>query len=159
MKKWFWVMISMGCAVALFFGCNTVTNLDNDPAFKPMIGKVLMTKKDLVVMDMKGSKKVLALDLPGTAGVPELKDIPAQLPADYYDAVVHGVFPAGSTIQIVHIEHMKSFEFSFTDFYAIAISEGKFKGQKVDIGQLTHQLTRIPTFDAEYVEEVPAPTE
>ncbi len=154
MKKWLWVIISMGCVAGLF-GCKTVTNMDDAPAFKPMIGKVLRTKKDLVVMDFKGSKKTLALAQPETSGVPALKDIPGQLPAEYYDAVVHGVFPAGGTVQIVHIEYVKTFEFSFTDFYAIVTSEGEFKGQRVDIGGLTNQSTPVPTFDMEYVEEIP----
>jgi len=158
MKKWVWmiILILMGFTVTII-GCKSVKNLDDDPTFKPMIGKVLRTKKDLVVIDFRGSKKTLALVMPGASGVPETKEIPQQLPADYYDATIYGVFLAGSTVQIVHIEYVKTFEFSFTDFYAIVTSEGDFKGKKLDIGAMTNQNTRVPTFDTQYVEEISLP--
>lgn len=154
MKKWVWAFILMAC-VTTIFGCKSVTNLDNDPSFKPIIGKNLMTKKDLVVIDFKGSKKALALAMPGTSGVPDLPEIPTSLPFHYYGHVVHGIFPAGATFKVVHIEYVKTFEFSFTDFYAIVTSEGQFKGARIDIGTLTNQSTRVPTFDMEYVDEIP----
>lgn len=153
-KKTTGTSLALSLAVIYLIGCGVKTNLDNDPQFKPMIGKVLKTKKDLVVIDFKGGKKSPSLALPETSGVPAIKDIPTQLPADYYDAVVYGLFPAGSTIQIAHIELAKSFEFSITDFYVDVISEGKFKGQRFEIGSLTNQNTPIPTIDEKYLEEI-----
>ena len=151
MKKIFLLLGS----VVLLLGCNSTTNLDNAPQFKPLLNKVLKTKKDLVVMDLKGRKKTLALHIPGTSGIPELKDVPTQLPAQYYGAVVYGVFPVGSTFQIVHVDRTKTFESSYLDFYAVITSEGKFKGQKMDISILTNQTyPQVPPFDAEFLDEV-----
>jgi len=153
MRKSLLVPMAIGC-FALLFGCKLETNLDNDPMFKPMIGRVLRTKKDLVVMTYPGGKKTLALDKPGTSGVPELKDIPKQLPSEYYGRIIHGMLPAGSTFQITHIEKVVKFEFSFIDYYGVVTSPGDFKGKIVDVGILTNQSTAIPTFIPEYVEEI-----
>lgn len=153
-KKIIFGLIAVG-AMGLFLIARTSrTNLDNDPAYKPMVGKILKTKKDLVVINFKGSKKTIALAIPGISGVPELKDIPEKLPFDYYGHDVYGVFPAGGTFQISHIELAKSFEFSFVDFYATVTSEGKFKDKWIDVGMMTNQNTTIPTFDTEFVEEI-----
>ena len=150
MKK---TLLLIGCAVFLF-GCNSITNLDNDPKFKPFLGKVLKTKKDLVVMDFR-DKKTLALHIPGTQGVPELKDVPQALPYQYFDHVTHGIFPAGGTFQIVHVENVKSVEFSINDFYAVILSEGKFKGQKLDVTMLTDQtIPQKTSFNAKFIEEI-----
>jgi len=153
-KKVFFGLISVGIVAAILIARTSRTNLDNDPQFKLMIGKVFKTKKDLVVIDFKGGKRSPSLALPETSGVPAIKDIPAQFPFNYYDAVVYGLFPAGSTIRIAHIELAKSFEFSLTDYYVEVISEGKFKGQRFEIGSLTNQSTTVPTIDKEYLEEI-----
>lgn len=87
--------IAVGILGLFLIGLASRTNLDNDPAYKPMVGKILKTKKDLVVINFKGSKKTIALAIPGISGVPELKDIPEKLPFDYYGHDVYGVFPAG----------------------------------------------------------------
>ena len=130
------------------------TDLDNDPEFKPFIGKSLKTKIDLVAMEMDGNKEALILAKPGSSGVPAQKDIPAQLPAKYDGGVIHGVFSAGGVFQITHVERVKSFEFTFVDFYATVMSEGNFKGQKVDVGGLTIQNPSAPIFNQKYVEEI-----
>ena len=106
-------------------------------------------------MDFKGRKKTFALHIPGTQGVPELKDMPQALPYQYFYHIVYRIFPAGNTFQIVHIDRTKTFESSYFYFYAIVTSEGKFKGQKVDVTILTNQTYPLVTpFDAEFLEEV-----
>lgn len=153
-KKIIFGLIAVGVVGFFLIARTSRTNLDNDPGYKPMIGKILRTRKDLVVIDFKGSKKSIALAIPGISGVPELKDIPEKLPFDFYGHEVYGVFPAGGTFQISHIELAKSFEFSFVDFYATVTSEGIFRDKRIDVGMMTNQKITIPTFDKEYVEEI-----
>jgi hypothetical protein len=90
--------------------------------------------------------------------VPELKDIPTQLPSNYYGHMVYGVFPTGGMLTVAHVEKVTSVEFSFIDVYATVTSEGKFRGQRLDIGILTNQKTGVPTFDAEFLDEIPVPS-
>jgi hypothetical protein len=139
------------CGAWSIVGCKKTTNLDVDPAFASTLGKTFKTKRDLLVVDFKGSKKSLAVDIPGTSGVPELKDIPTKLPGEYYGAIIYGVIPAGTTLQLVHIEKVETFESSFTDFYA-AIIDGNFKGRRVDISSLTNQNGRVPELNREFIE-------
>jgi hypothetical protein len=59
-------------------------------------------------------------------------------------------------VRIAHIEKVKTFESSFIDVYATVTSEGKFKGEKFDIGILASSRDLHPKFDEEYVEEIPS---
>lgn len=153
-KKVFYGLIVAGVVCFFFVVGISPTNLDNDPEFKPFIGKSWKTKIDLIAMEIDGNKNALVLAKPESSGVPALKDIPAQLPAKYDGGVIHGVFSAGGVFQITHIERVKSFEFTFVDFYATVTSEGNFKGQKVDVGGLTIQNPSAPTFNQKYLEEI-----
>ena len=153
-KKVFYGLIVAGVVCFFFVVGISQTNLDNDPEFKPFIGKSWKTKIDLIAMEIDGNKNALVLAKPESSGVPALKDIPAQLPAKYDGGVIHGVFSAGGVFQITHIERVKSFEFTFVDFYATVTSEGNFKGQKVDVGGLTIQNPSAPTFNQKYLEEI-----
>jgi hypothetical protein len=153
-KEVFFGLISVGIVAAILIARTSRTNLDNDSEFKPFIGKSWKTKIDLIAMEIDGNKNALVLAKPESSGVPALKDIPAQLPAKYDGGVIHGVFSAGGVFQITHIERVKSFEFTFVDFYATVTSEGNFKGQKVDVGGLTIQNPSAPTFNQKYLEEI-----
>lgn len=153
-KKVVFGLITVGIVGALLIARTSRTNLDNDPEFKPFIEKSLETKIDLVAMEMDGNKDALVLAKPESSGVPALKDIPAQLPAKYDGGVIHGVFSAGGVFQITHVERVKSFEFTFVDFYATVTSEGEFKGQRVDVGGLTIENPNAPIFNQKYVEEI-----
>lgn len=153
-KKFLGVILLVGTAGLFLVGRMWRTNLDNNPEFKPFIGKSFQTKIDLIVMEMDGNKDALVLAMPSTSGVPAIKDISAQLPAKYDGSVIHGVLSTGGSFQVSHIERVKSFEFTFVDFYATVTSEGKFKGQKVDVGGLTIENPTAPIFNQKYVEEI-----
>ena len=128
-------------------------SLDDDPAYRPLIGKVLRTLQTLVVMDSKGGRTAKVLDIPGTARVPQLRDIPAKLPAYYYDGRVCGVFPAGGTVRVAHIERTQGYGAEFICISAEVMSEGPFKGGRVDIGALMVFHGPRMGFDDRYVEE------
>ena len=127
-------------------------SLDNEPAYRPLIGKVLKTLQTLVVMDSKGGRKAKVLAIPGTAWVPQLRDIPAKLPAYYYDGMVHGAFPAGGTVKVAHIERRQGYGAESIAVYSEVTSEGPFKGEQVDIGALMVFQGPGPKFDDRYVE-------
>lgn len=71
-KKIVFGLICVGFVSAFLFARTSRTNLDNDPNYKPMLGKVFKTKKDLVVVDFNGGKKTVVLGIPGISGIPEL---------------------------------------------------------------------------------------
>ena len=127
-------------------------SLDDDPAYRPLIGKVLRTLQTLVVMGSKGGRETKALDIPGTPWVPLLRNIPAKLPAYYYDGMVCGVFPAGGAVRVAHIERARGYGAESIDVYAEVTSEGPFKGEQVDIGALMVFHGPRPKFDDRYVE-------
>jgi hypothetical protein len=127
-------------------------SLDNDPAYRPLIGKVLRTVQTLVVMK-RGGRAVKVLDVPGTAWVPQLRNIPAKLPAYYYDGMICGVFPSGGTVRVAHIERAQGYGVESIGVYADVTSEGPFKGERVDIGALTEFHGPRPGFDDRCVEE------
>jgi hypothetical protein len=155
MKRWMVVVVlSLGC-VGLIAGCKTVKNLDNDPAFKQMIGKVLRTKKDLVVLKFDDNKKKFVLDTPGSQDSPTIEEMPKEFPFQYYNQKIYGILPADTDFEIVHLEKVSTIEFSFVDIYVKVLSAGKFKDYSIEIGILTDQTKKVPTFDAEYVEEIP----
>jgi hypothetical protein len=139
-------------AVALV-GCKSVTNLENDPAFKPMFGKIFKTKKALVVMNYRDTPKEFVLGIPGTQDVPPIEKMPKEFPFVYFNQTTYGVLPVGSEFRIVRIARVKSIEYSFVDFYADVTSEGPFKGYRLEVGGPTDQTKPVPTFDPEYVVE------
>lgn len=141
-------------AVALV-GCKSVTSLDNDPAFVSMIGKVLKTKKDLVVIKFKDDQKKFILAIPGSQDVPAIDKMPKKFPFDYYNQRTYGILPAGSTLEIVHLERVATIEFAFVEMYAKIASIGAFKDFVLDVKDVTDQTKKPPTFDKEYVEEAP----
>ena len=154
MKRWMRVVLSLGC-VGLLFGCKTVKNLDNDPIFKPMIGKILRTKKDLVVLKFDDNKKKFVVDTPGSQDSPTIEKMPKEFPFQYYNQKIYGILPANTDFRIAHLEKVATIEFSFVDIYVNVLSEGKFKDYSLEIGILTDQTKKVPTFDAKYVEEIP----
>ena len=129
-------------------------SLDGDPAYRPLIGKVLRTRQTLVVMGSKGGRETKTLDVPGTAWVPQVRNIPATLPAYYYDGMVYGVFPSGGMVRVEHIERAQSYGAASINVYAEVTSESPFKGEQVDIGALMASNGPHPGFDDRYVEEV-----
>ena len=110
-------------------------SLDNDPAYRPLIGKVLRTVQTLVVMTRGG------------------RNIPAKLPAYYYDRMIYGAFPSGGTLRVAHIERVQGYGVESIGVYADVTSEGPFKGERVDIGALTEFHGPRPGFDDRCVEE------
>ena len=127
-------------------------SLDNDPMYRPLIGKVLRTVQTLVVMT-RGGRTAKVLDIPGTVWVPQLRNIPAKLPAYYYDRMICGVFPSGGTVRVAHIERAQGYGVESIGVYADVTSEGPFKGERVDIGALTDFHGPRPGFDNRCVEE------
>lgn len=147
-----WATFLIGVAVA-FFGCKSVTDLENDPAFKLLIGKSYRTKKDLVVIKFNDNQKKFILAIPGTQDVPAIDKMPKEFPFDYYNQRTYGILPAGSTLKVAHLERVATIEFAFVDVYANVVSSGAFKDYVLDVKDVTDQTKKPPTFDKEYVEE------
>ena len=154
MRQWLWKLI-LTVGLAMTLGCTTRTNLDSDADFKPLLGKVLKTKKDLVVIKFKDDQKKFILAIPGSQDVPAIDKMPKKFPFDYYNQRTYGILPAGSTLEIVHLERVATIEFAFVEMYAKIASIGAFKDFVLDVKDVTDQTKKPPTFDKEYVEEAP----
>jgi hypothetical protein len=155
MNRWKRIVAMAWCILTLG-GCRWVTSLDEDPVFKSMIGKTIQLRQSLGLMKFHDNMKKFVIGIPGDQDVPDLKEMPKEFPFDYYNQTTYGVLPAGTSFQVTHVEKVASVEYSFVDVYAKVASEGKFKGTLVDIGLLTDQTKKPPTFDAKYVEEIPS---
>lgn len=154
MKRWMWVTFLIGVTAALV-GCKWVTNLENDPSFKPLIGKTYKTKKAFAVMKYRDTPDEFVLGIPGTQDVPPIEEMPREFPFKYFNQTTYGVLPVGSEFRIVRITRVKSIEYSFVDFYADITSDGPFKGFRLQVGGPTDQTKPVPTFDPRYIEESP----
>jgi len=60
----------------MILGCNTVKNLDQDPNFKPLLGKVFVTQKDFAVLKFKDNNKNYLLGITGPRDVHALNEMP-----------------------------------------------------------------------------------
>jgi hypothetical protein len=137
-----------------FSGCKRVATLDNDPDYRPMIGKLVKLRQDMVIMKYKDNQKKFVVGIPGTQDVPSLKDMPKEFPFDYFNQTIYGMLPKNTMLEVMHIERVSTVEFSFVDIYTKVKSDGKFNGYTVDVGVLTDQTKKVPVFEGQYVEEM-----
>lgn len=146
-------IIILGFTGMLLIGWMWRANLDKAPQFKPLIGKMLTTRKDLVVIKFKDDQKKFILAIPGSQDVPAIDKMPKKFPFDYYNQRTYGILPSGSKLEIVHFERVAAIEFAFVDVYAKVVSSGAFKDFPLDVKDVTDQTKKPPTFDKEYVED------
>jgi hypothetical protein len=142
---------------ALPIGCiSKTTDVSTDPIYKGMIGNEFITKMDTVAFSFPESKGSINLDVFGTTGLPNQKDLPATFPFEYYDRQIHGVLPQGSTFRIVKVSRWKTFEDSGIDYMAVITSKGPFQGKEMEVTWLAEMTyyPNVPKFNPKYVEPV-----
>lgn len=142
---------------ALSIGCmSKTTDVSTDPIYKGMVGNEFITKTDTVAFSFSESKGHIHLDVFGTTGLPNQKDLPPRLPFEYYDRQILGVLPQGSTFRIVKVTRWKTFEDSGIDYMAVITSDGPFQGKEMEVTWLAEMTfyPNVPKFNPKYVEPV-----
>lgn len=145
-------------SVGLFLvGCATHkwTDVSGEPGYREIVGLEFVTTNDCLLFKHSRQDDHVLLDRPGYGGLPEIKDIPANLPYAYYGQQILGVIPAGSSFKIVRAMRVHSFETEYVIYKASITSSGPFQGMEVDPTSLTDRET-VPQFKAEYVNELKA---
>lgn len=142
---------------ALTIGCMSKTeDVSTDPIYKEMIGNTFVTKTDTVAFVFSKTKDRIDLDVFGTTGLPNQKDIPTTFPYDYYGRQILGVLSSGNTFRIVKVTRWETFEDSGIDYTAVITSSGPFQGKEMVVTWLAEMTyyPNVPKFNPNYVESV-----
>jgi uncharacterized protein YceK len=147
------LMIILGSLV----GCSVVdtTDLSKNSKYNSMINKDYKTNVDLAVFTYQDNKKEYIVDAFGKEGLPksydEIKN--EKFPIKHESYMIYGYLLQGTIIKVIKVERLKNFEVKMISTTAEVVSEGKFKGWKVNVSSLM-KVTEVPEIRPNYIQEV-----
>ncbi len=136
----------------LLSACSThkFTDVSSEPGIKDVVGQVYFLKVEGLFYKFSKADPAINLDKAGRGQLPEVKNLPAVFPFDYYGQEILGVAPTGSRFKITRAVRVQSFESDYVVYKAVVVSSGPLQGMEVDPTGLTDRET-VPQFDPEYV--------
>ena len=154
-KLKFSLLILFAIIVLTGMGRKISKDLSQNPHISWIIGKRYTTKDDLVVMRLKGSKKIWITEIGND--VPERDEIKNEFPYKYkpYGTTILGILPKGSVLEVKSAKEEGSSTLTFITYYAAIVSSDskELKGMEVNATLLT-DASDPPKFKPDLVEEV-----
>ena len=129
------------------------TDVSSEPGIKDVVGQDFILKVEGLFYKFSKTDPAINLDKAGRGQLPEVKDLAAVFPFDYYGQEILGVAPAGSRFKITRAVRVQSFENDYVIYKAVVVSTGPMQGKEVDPTGLTDRES-VPQFDPAYVEPV-----
>jgi hypothetical protein len=144
-------------ALVFVLGCGRIDeDLSKDPKYSYLIGKRLRTKYEMLIYKDRWDKQI-KIRLPGDVA-PEKHELKNKFPQKWRDRTIYGLLSVGTELEVTQVRREGSPGGTFRMCYVrITKSDSQqFIGIEVLPFSIDNAFEDPPTFDPEFVEELPA---